>query len=302
MERRNTVLRKMHEAGFIDKATYSRAVQTTLAIAPFKTYEKRTGYFTEYVKQVLEEYVEHAQDVFTSGFNVKTTMSLKMVQYAYEAIEKGMGRYKKRHPGVKELPEVALVAMEVKTGELKVLVGAISPSLHTTGPFRPKGSPAPPSSPSSISRRWNKGSSPAPSSRIHRFPTMNPYTGVVWNPGTTATTITVTSPCAKPLELSLNTATIRLLEQKRSRECHRHGQTAPHNEQVRAESFLALGTTEVAPIEIAAAYAAFARGGAYVQPISVKAITTMDGEERYREEAAEEPIVTPRPPTPSLIS
>jgi membrane carboxypeptidase/penicillin-binding protein len=56
---------------------------------------------------------------------------------------------------------------------------------------------------------------------------------------------------------------------------------------------LSLGTTEIAPIELAAAYATIARGGTYIPPVAIKTITTIEGEEKYYEQALEEPIVLP---------
>jgi penicillin-binding protein 1A len=294
VERRNLVLKKMYEAGFIDKASYAQAVHTTLAIAPFKAYEKKTGYFTEYVKQVLEEYVEHAQDVFTSGFNVKTTMNLKMVQYAYEAIEKGIEAYRKRHPGAQEMPEVALVAMEVRTGELKVIVGGkdFSQSPYNRA-VQAKRQPGSSFKPIIYLTALEQGFTPDSILRDSPLSYTNPYTGVGWSPKNYRNEYHGDVTMRKALELSLNTATVRLLESvgldnviDMAKQLHITSKFEPNLS-------LALGTTEVAPIELASAYATFARGGAYIQPVSVRAITTMDGEERYREEAVEEPIVAP---------
>lgn len=294
VERRNLVLKKMYEAGFIDKTSYARAVQTTLAIAPFKAYEKRTGYFTEYVKQVLEEYVEHAQDVFTSGFNVKTTMNLKMVQYAYEAIEKGMEAYKKRHPGAQEIPEVALVAIEVKTGELKVIVGGkdFSQSPYNRA-VQAKRQPGSSFKPIIYLTALEQGFTPNSTLQDSPLSYTNPYTGVGWNPKNYGNQYHGEVTLRKALELSLNTATIRLLESVGLENVIDMAKQLHITSKFEPNLSLALGTTEIAPIELANAYATFARGGAYIQPISVRAITTMDGEARYREEAVEEPVVTP---------
>jgi penicillin-binding protein 1A len=294
VERRNLVLKKMYEAGFIDKTSYAKAVQTTLAIAPFKAYEKKTGYFTDYVKQVLEEYVEHAQDVFTSGFNVKTTMNLKMVQYAYEAIEKGMEAYRKRHPGAPETPEVALVAMEVKTGELKVIVGGkdFSQSPYNRA-VQAKRQPGSSFKPIIYLTALEQGFTPDSILRDSPLSYTNPYTGVGWSPKNYRNEYHGDVTMRKALELSLNTATVRLLESVGLENVIDMAKQLHITSKFEPNLSLALGTTEVAPIELASAYATFARGGAYIQPISVRAITTMDGEERYREEAVEEPVVAP---------
>ncbi len=123
IDRRNLVLRKMWEAGFIGQAQHDAAVKAPLVLAPFRIHEKKTGFFIEQTKQTLEEYLPHPEDVLTTGLNVHTTISLKMTQYAYDAIEKGMKLYRERNPQAAVLPEAALIAMDVKTGEVKVLIG-----------------------------------------------------------------------------------------------------------------------------------------------------------------------------------
>lgn len=294
VERRNIVLKKMYDAGFIDSNSYKKAVQTALVIAPFKTYEKKMGYFTEYVKQVLEGYVEHAQDVFTSGFNVKTTMNLNMTQYAYEAIEKGMEGYKKRHPGTTELPEVALVAIEIKTGELKVLVGGkdFSQSPYNRA-VQAKRQPGSSFKPIIYLTALEQGQTPDSIILDGPLSYTNPYTGSVWNPKNYGNKYHGEVTLRKALEFSLNTATVRLLEQTGLENVIDMAKQLHINSKFEPNLSLALGTTEIAPIELAAAYAAIARGGAYIQPISVKEIKTIDGEELYREQAVEEPVVTP---------
>ena len=89
LERRNVVLQKMCDAGFIPKTSYAKAVKTPMTLAPFRAYEKKTGYFIEYVKQTLEEVVTEPLQIYTTGLNVKTTVNLKMTEFAYEAIQKG---------------------------------------------------------------------------------------------------------------------------------------------------------------------------------------------------------------------
>jgi penicillin-binding protein 1A len=150
LDRRNLVLRKMREAGFITEARYKTALREPLVLAPFRIHEKKTGFFIEQTKQALEDYLPQQEQIFTNGLKVNTTISLKMTEYAYEAIDKGMKLYRERNPKAGVLPEVALIAIEVKTGEIKALIGGRDfVASRTTGPPRQGGSRARPSSPSS---------------------------------------------------------------------------------------------------------------------------------------------------------
>lgn len=294
IERRNVVLKRMYDADFISKNDYQKALQTPLALAPFKAYEKKTGYFIEYVKQVLEEYVENPQEIYTTGFNIKTTINLQMTQYAYEAIEKGIQGYRKRHPSVKELPEVAVVAIEVKTGDIKVLIGgkdfSASPYNRAVQAKRQPGSAF---KPIIYLAALEQGYAPNDILRDAPVSFTNPYTGVVWQPKNYKNEYHGDVTLRKALELSLNTATVRLLDKVGVENVIELARQLHINSNFEPNLSLSLGTTEIAPLDLAAAYATFARGGSYLPPVAIKTVATIDGEEKFREEAVEEPVVSP---------
>ncbi|HOE18487.1 MAG TPA: PBP1A family penicillin-binding protein [Syntrophorhabdaceae bacterium] len=294
VERRNVVLKRMYDADFINKKDYERAVQAPLALASLKAYEKRTGYFIEYVKQALEEHVENPQDIYTTGFNIRTTINLQMTQYAYEAIERGIQGYRKRHPNTKSTPEVALVAIEVKTGDIKVLIGgkdfAISPYNRAVQAKRQPGSAF---KPIIYLAALEHGYRPDDTLVDGPISFTNPYTGAVWQPKNYRNEYHGIVTMRRALELSLNTATVRLLDSvgvenviDLAKQLHIDSNFAPNLS-------LSLGTTEIAPLDLAAAYATFARGGSYLPPVAIKVVATLDGEERYREEHIGEQIVSP---------
>jgi len=293
MERRNIVLQRMYDAGFIGKQEYANAVNIAIAVMPFKAYEKKTGYFTDYIKQALEEHVDNPQEIYTTGLNIKTTMSLKMTDYAYEAIEKGIQAYQQRHPKAPP-PEVALVAMEVKTGEIKVLIGgrdfSVSPYNRAVQAKRQPGSAF---KPIIYLTALEQGYEEDMILRDAPVSFTNPYTGVVWSPKNYRNEYHGDVTMRKALELSLNTATVRLLEKVGVENVIDMAKQLHINSKFEPNLSLALGTTEVVPIELAAAYATFARSGNYMPPVAIKTIATIDGEEKYHEEALEEPIVVP---------
>jgi penicillin-binding protein 1A len=293
MERKNIVLKKMYEAGFINNKEYTDATKTTIVLAPFKAYEKKTGYYIEYVKQALEEHVEDPQEIYTTGFNVKTPISLKMTYYAYEAIERGIQAYQKRHPQAVP-PEVALIAMEIKTGELKVLIGgrdfSVSPFNRAVQAKRQPGSAF---KPIIYLTALEQGYTPDTILRDAPISFTNPYTGVVWSPKNYGNEYHGDVTMRKALELSLNTATVRLLEKVGVENVIDMAKQLHINSNFEPNLTLSLGTTEIAPIELAAAYATIARGGTYIPPVAIKTITTIEGEEKYYEQALEEPIVLP---------
>jgi penicillin-binding protein 1A len=294
LERRNTVLRRMYDAGFINQGAYAAAVKTTIDVVPFKAYEKKTGFFTEFVKQVVEEYVKDPQEVYTTGLNIQTTMNLKMTQDAYEAIQKGLELYRKRHPNVKELPEVAMVVMDVKTGEIKVLIGGTD---FGRSPFnravQAKRQPGSAFKPIIYLAALEQGLTPTTVLRDGPISFTNPYTRQVWSPKNYKNEYHGNVTMSKALALSLNTATVRLVERvgvdnviELAKRLHISGRFEPNLS-------LALGTTEISPLDLASAYAVFARGGTYMPPTAVKAVATTDGESLFNEDPQEERLVSP---------
>ncbi len=294
LERRNTVLKKMYDAGFITKNAYMGAAKTALTVAPFRAYEKKTGYFIEYAKQLLEEYVADPQEIYTTGLNVTTTVNLKTTDYAYEAIQKAMQAYKTRNPKATELPEVALVALEVKTGEVKVLIGGRD---FTGSPYnravQAKRQPGSSFKPIIYLAALEKGLTPDTMLRDAPLSFTNPYTHVVWQPKNYGNKYLGDVTMRKALENSLNTATVRLLERTGMDNVIDLAKRLHLESNFQPNLSLALGTTEIVPLELANAYATFARGGVYMPPVAVRSVATTEGEEKYSEEVTGEVVVRP---------
>ena len=116
LERRNTVLGKMLELGYIDKKDYETAVsQPIITQKPFE--EEQTNfapYFVEYVKQLLiTKY--GVNKIFTGGYNIYTTLEPEMQVAAEDSIKQVLFD--------PEDPSAALVAMEPQTGYIRAMVG-----------------------------------------------------------------------------------------------------------------------------------------------------------------------------------
>jgi len=294
LERRNIVLKKMHQADFISRKDYSQALKESLNLAPFRAYEKKTGYFIEYVKQIFEEYVPDVQELYTTGLNIRTTINLKMTEFAYEAIEKGIQQYKERHPKVGEPPEVALVAIEIKTGDIKVIIGgrnfSASPYNRAVQAKRQPGSSF---KPIIYLTALEQGLTPDYMLRDAPISFTNPWTKQIWQPKNYRNEYHGNVTMRKALELSLNTATVRLLEKTGLENVIDMAKRLHINSNFESNLSLALGTTETAPLDLACAYATFARGGVYLPPVVIKNITTIEGEEKYNDETQGEIVVAP---------
>jgi penicillin-binding protein 1A len=282
MERRNLVMRKMYEAGFINKDEYVKAAMSPLALAPFRTYARKNGFFIEYVKQTLEEHNSNKDEIYIQGLNIKTSLSLQMTEFADTAIQKGLVSYRERHPKASELPEVALVAIEVKTGEIKVLIGgkdfATSPYNRMTQAKRQPGSAF---KPIIYLAGLEEGLKPSSILRDAPVSFTNPWSKQVWSPHNYNNEYHGDVTMRRALELSLNTATVRLLEKIGVESVIDLAKRLHISSNFEPNLSLALGSTEVMPLELALAYATVARGGYYLPPKAVRAISTIEGEELW---------------------
>ncbi|OQA22746.1 MAG: Penicillin-binding protein 2D [Actinobacteria bacterium ADurb.Bin346] len=116
LKRRNIVLDKMLELGYINQKDYENAINSSInPQRPFQETEKGFApYFVEYVKQILiEKY--GVNKVFKGGFNIYTTLDPTMQVAAEDSINQIL-----YDP---EDPAAALVAMDPKTGYIKAMVG-----------------------------------------------------------------------------------------------------------------------------------------------------------------------------------
>lgn len=90
------VLRRMHELGFIDNATFE-AAETAPIVAKRGSQEfaVRSDYVAEMVRQVM--YERYQEDAYTQGLSVYTTIRLQDQKAAYESLRKGVIDYDRRH-------------------------------------------------------------------------------------------------------------------------------------------------------------------------------------------------------------
>lgn len=114
LERRNNVLYKMYELGYITKTQYEQTKKKPLIVISQELREKDFAlFFTEFVKQILKE--NYGVDkTYNGGFKVYTTVDPNLQVLAEKAI--------KEHLYEEGDPTAALVAVEPETGFIKAMV------------------------------------------------------------------------------------------------------------------------------------------------------------------------------------
>lgn len=113
--RRDQVLYKMYENGYIGHDEYIQAVNTPLRLAPSSPYTRvQQPYVVDYVRRELIEMFGEDR-VYKGGLTVQTTINPAYQKLASDAIASTLDR-----PGD---PSAALLAVETRTGYIRAMVG-----------------------------------------------------------------------------------------------------------------------------------------------------------------------------------
>ncbi len=95
--RRNWVLRRMFEDGYIDQDTYTASKEKELKLQPQRILETvDADYFNEEIRRfIIEKYGEDA--LYRGGLSVRTTLNPKYQKWAAQSLIRGLRDYDKRH-------------------------------------------------------------------------------------------------------------------------------------------------------------------------------------------------------------
>ncbi|MEE9523670.1 MAG: PBP1A family penicillin-binding protein [Thermodesulfovibrionales bacterium] len=117
LKRRNLVLQKILEYGFIDEIQYGVAASEPLPKKPFAR-KYNAPYFVEHLRQVVEE--KYGDVLYSEGLNIYSTLNYRMQEIAENAVANGVKTIEKRVP---EGVQAALIAIDIGTGKVRAMVG-----------------------------------------------------------------------------------------------------------------------------------------------------------------------------------
>jgi penicillin-binding protein 1A len=119
-QRRNLVLQRMYEDGYISKIERDIALSEKLGVSPSqpKRWQVEAPYFISYIQKELPKYVS-PEVLNAGGLTVETSLNLSWQKMAEEAVDKTL-----RNQGRWEnFQEAALVAIDPRTGTIQAMVG-----------------------------------------------------------------------------------------------------------------------------------------------------------------------------------
>lgn len=281
------VLRRMVEEGYITQVHAQEAKDFPLELKERMPSENEAPYFVEYVRQILE--VKYGSDaIYKGGLHIYTTLDLGMQKAAQRALREGLERIDKTFgykpkgkaetEAIEQVPEVqgALVAIEPQTGYIKAMVGgydfSLSPFNRAVQAHRQPGSGF---KPFIYTTAIDNGF--PPTYIIMDSPVIFTYHGEDWIPINYDKEFHGPTTLRTGLAYSRNVVTVRLLNKigvsNVIEYAHRMGIKSP----LRYELSLALGASEVTPIEMASAYGVLANQGIKCEPMAIKYVKDSQG-------------------------
>jgi penicillin-binding protein 1A len=255
LSRRQLVLRKMLESRFITKDEYEKARIEPLPLKPnYRKYD--APYFIEFLRQQLE--AKYGDKIYTSGFKIHSTVDSRLQHIAEEAVKNGITSIEKR---VKHGVQAALIALDPKTGQIKAMVGGTdfweTQFNRATMALRQPGSAF---KPFVYVTALEKGMSVE--DEILDEPVMFPGSraNTVWSPKNYDNEYHGYVTLKKAIALSLNAATVRLASQVSVKSIIETAKKCGIKTVLQPYLPIALGSSDVTPLELTAAYGVFATG------------------------------------------
>ena len=307
VERRNLVLRRMAETGFITGAEAEKAAVSPLGVTQRNVEGSQAPFLVDMVKdQLLAQFQE--RDLVSQSYRVYTTLDLDLQAAASEAVRTGMEevdqqlnkRQKKNAPPRDpHQPQVALVVLDSHTGALKALVGGrdygFSQLNHALARRQPGSSFKPFVYAAALSSAVD-GSQPlvTTATLLTDLPTTFEYEDRIYEPRNYKEEYHGQVTLREALGLSLNNATVRLAEMVGYEKVKALAESAGINHDLLATPALALGSYVSTPMEISGAYTIFANGGQYVSPNFIRAVNDASGRILWQTAVSGRPVLDPR--------
>lgn len=272
--RRNVVLAAMRDNGWITQEQFATASVEPITLAPDRSLDNSLApYFVDYVNRVARSEFE------TSGHvqRIYTTIDLELQQLAEQALKRQMDRLDKTYAGRNVKPQAALVALDPHTGNVLAMVGgrsyAESQLNRVTDAHRQPGSTF---KPFVYAAALEDGMSPVrtfmDAPREFTYDRTKTYRPANYGGGYSMREVTLRTGLVRSLnvvtvDVALQTGLARIANL-----ATRFGLPKPERYPA-----LALGTEEVTPLQLAAAYAVFVNGGLRIEPKAIASVSEPPG-------------------------
>lgn len=302
--RRNLVLKAMHENRYIGDKEYQAAVDSPLVLMRHNMESTDAPYFVDMVNDnLIDKFQDY--DFQTNTYRIYTTLDLQLQRDASEAVRIGMEEVDKllkpRHKKDPNYPEAqcALIALDPMTGEVKALVGGRNYGASQLNRILAKRQPGSSFKPFVYAAALNTGLNGSstvltPATMIDDEPTTFWFNGKPYEPANFHHELMGHISLREAIAHSLNIPTVKVAEVTGYGAVVDLARRAGLNSDIRPTPAMALGSYEVTPLEIAGAYTIFVNRGVYTTPYFVGNIAKSDGESLYQATQQHRQALDPR--------
>ncbi|WP_324717973.1 PBP1A family penicillin-binding protein [Carboxydochorda subterranea] len=284
LARRNFVLDRMVEVGYISPRAAEEAKKQPLGVKRLQRDQGIARYFVDYVVQdLLDRYGKEM--VWGGGLRVYTTLDLDLQREAEETIRTGLPVFSRDADGISQ-PEAAIVTLDPQTGDILAMVGGRGEDKYNRAVLatRQPGSAIKPFIWLAALDRGYATPATVIEDKPLSFP--DPNGGPPWEPKNYNNQFIGPVTLRTALENSINTVAVQLLQQVGPATVMSYMEKMGITTLVRGPGSpndlnlsLALGglTRGVTPLEMAAAYGVLAAGGVYSKPRAILRVDDASG-------------------------
>jgi len=278
-KRRNLVLYAMKDKGWISDEALEDASLSGVNAVGYESYGKKAPYFIDYLTYQFTT-LYSPEDLSSLGLSIYTTLDTQVQMAAEKALQKGLVRLEKSNPILtrqdpRKKLQGAVIVMQPKTGYILAMVGGrnynISQFNRITQARRQPGSAFKPFVYVSGLDKFT------PASILSNKPESYEVDGTVWEPQNYAPIpeekISVRSALATSSNIGTVDLAMRVGLDHIAATANLFGFSIPAN----PYPSLSLGAYEVAPLNLARAYCAFAADGVLPFPLSLKEVLDENG-------------------------
>jgi penicillin-binding protein 1B len=308
IESRDRVLAQMVENNYITADQSAAAKKVPLKFVSGGIESSSAPYFVDMVKDhLLEKFSE--TDLQSQSYRIYTTLDPNLQRAATVAVHSGMGQIDKllakRYAAWKKAgqaapqPQVALVALDPRTGEIRALVGGRNygeSQLNHALAHRQPGSVFKPFVYAAAFDNAVKNLQPevTPVTTVDDVPTTFQFDGKEYTPDNFGQEFYGTVTVRDALIHSLNVATVKVAEMIGYQRVVDLSRQMGLGNNIMATPAVALGAYEMTPIDVAAGYTAFATIGTRAEPLYLRSVVAADGKVDESDAPRTRPVLDPR--------
>lgn len=289
LARRNIVLANMLKEGYISQADFNKSKAKSLSL---NTREKTSGFFQEYVRLEANRILKRfGKNLNSDIFIVETTLDSR----AQKAAGNAMRQYWKQFPKSMQSAQLGLVSVDVNNGAIRAMLGGNPNALHkglnrATQIRRQPGSSFKPMLYGQLLKSGFNLATPLKNLPI----IVDSGTVDEWKPRNedkeTSPHVTMQYAIQHSINLAAAYAVTNLTN---ADSVEAFAKLMGIKSPLLAYPSLALGTSDVSPLEMASAYAVFSSGGIHCEPWAIVSIKDKHGRVYYHNGPSKKQVLDP---------